>query len=49
MAHAVGPLVREAIETRRPAGMETALILFDSFRETFDTAADNLVGVIDTQ
>ncbi len=49
IANAAGPLVRDAIEAASADGMNTAVTLFDSFRAQFDTAADNLSGVIETQ
>ena len=49
IANAAGPLVRDAIEAASADGMNTAVTLFDSFRGQFDTAGDNLSGVIETQ
>ena len=49
IANAAGPLVRDALEARNADGMQTATTLFDSFRELFDIAAENLAGVIETQ
>ena len=49
IANAAGPLVRDAIEAASADGMNTAITLYDSFRTQFDTAADNLSGVIETQ
>ena len=49
IANAAGPLVRDAIEAASADGMNTAVTLYDSFRAQFDTAADNLSGVIETQ
>ena len=49
IANAAGPLVRDAIEVESADGMNTAITLYDSFRGQFDTAADNLSGVIETQ
>ena len=49
IANAAGPLVRDAIEAASADGMTTAVTLYDSFRALFDTAADNLSGVIETQ
>ena len=49
IANAAGPLVRDAIEAASADGMNTAITLYESFRTQFDTAADNLSGVIETQ
>ena len=49
IANAAGPLVRDALEAENAGGMQTATTLFDSFRELFDLAAENLAGVIATQ
>ena len=49
IANAAGPLVRDALEARNADGMQTATTLFDSFRDLFDVAAENLAGVIETQ
>ena len=49
IANAAGPLVRDAVESESAGGLETAVTLFDSFREIFGVAADNLSGVIETQ
>ena len=49
IANAAGPLVRDALEAGNADGMETATTLFDTFRDLFDLAADNLQGVIETQ
>ena len=49
IANAAGPLVRDAIEAASADGTNTAVTLYDSFRGQFDTAADNLSGVIETQ
>ena len=49
IANAAGPLVRDALEAENAGGMQTATTLFDSFRDLFDLAAENLSGVIETQ
>ena len=49
IANAAGPLVRDALEAGDADGMQTATTLFDTFRELFALAADNLEGVIETQ
>ena len=49
MANAAGPLVRDALEAQNTEGMTTATALFDSFRDLFDIAAENLAGLIETQ
>ena len=49
MANAAGPLVRDALEAQNAEGMATATALFDSFRDLFDIAAENLAGLIETQ
>ncbi len=49
IANAAGPLVRGAVESGNEADLEIAVSLFETFRATFDSAAQNLAGVIDTQ
>jgi len=49
MANAAGPLVRDALAAENEGGLQTAIALFESFREIFAIAADNLGGVIETQ
>ncbi|MYC00314.1 MAG: TlpA family protein disulfide reductase [Chloroflexi bacterium] len=49
IANAAGPLVRDALATEEESGLLTAITLFESFRDIFDIAADNLAGVIETQ
>ena len=49
MANAAGPLVRDALAAENESGLQTAIALFESFREIFAIAADNLGGVIETQ
>ena len=49
IANAAGPLVRDAIEAASADGINTAVTLYESFRAQFDTAGDNLSGVIETQ
>lgn len=49
IANAAGPLVRDALAAENEGGLQTAITLFESFREIFDIAADNLGGVIETQ
>lgn len=49
IANAAGPLVRDALAGGNEDGLQTAITLFESFREIFDIAADNLGGVIETQ
>ena len=48
IADAAGPLVRDAAASQSQGGLRVAVILFDSFRELFDSAADILAGVIHT-
>ncbi|MXX30774.1 MAG: TlpA family protein disulfide reductase [Chloroflexi bacterium] len=49
IANAAGPLVRGAVENGNESELEIAVSLFETFRATFDSAAENLSGVIDTQ
>ena len=49
IANAAGPLVRDALAAENDGGMQTAITLFESFRDIFAIAADNLAGVIETQ
>ncbi|MDE2747035.1 MAG: TlpA disulfide reductase family protein [Chloroflexota bacterium] len=49
MANATGPLVRDALAAENEGGLQTAIALFESFREIFAIAADNLGGVIEAQ
>ncbi|MDE2989052.1 MAG: TlpA disulfide reductase family protein [Chloroflexota bacterium] len=49
IANAAGPLVRDALSAENDGGLQTAITLFESFREIFEIAADNLGGVIETQ
>ncbi|MCY3568584.1 MAG: TlpA disulfide reductase family protein [Chloroflexi bacterium] len=49
IANASGPLVRGAVENASESDLEIAVSLFETFRATFDGAAENLLGVIDTQ
>ncbi len=49
IANAAGPLVRGAVENGNESDLEVAVTLFETFRATFEGAAENLLGVIDTQ
>ena len=49
IANAAGPLVRDALAAESDGGLQTAITLFESFREIFSVSADNLGGVIETQ
>ena len=49
IANAAGPLVRQAVEGEDAGGLAIAAQLYESFRGLFDTAAENLAGVVRTQ
>jgi len=49
IANAAGPLVRGAVESGSESDLQISASLFETFRATFDIAAENLLGVIDTQ
>ncbi len=49
IANAAGPLVSGAVENGNEDGLQVAVGLFETFRATFDSAAENLAGVIETQ